>query len=69
MRPGVWRLDQPDRSGGSALARILPEIVMVIAFMLAIVFQYFTIAPMRDLSLGKGIIQAIKADTLSMSAW
>jgi hypothetical protein len=42
---------------------------MVIAFMLAIVFQYFTIAPMRDLSLGKGIIQAIKADTLSMSAW
>jgi len=32
-------------------------------------FQYFTIAPMRGLSFGKGIIAAIKADTLSLTAW
>ena len=41
----------------------------ILAYIFGIVFQYFTIAPMRDLSLGKGIIQAIKADTLSLSAW
>jgi len=41
----------------------------ILAYIFGIVFQYFTIAPMRDLSLGKGIIQAIKAETLSPSAW
>lgn len=39
------------------------------AFGLGIVFQYFAIVPMRDLSPGKGIIAAIKADTLSLTAW
>jgi hypothetical protein len=39
------------------------------AFTLGIVFQYFTIVPMRGLSLGKGIIAAIKADALSLTAW
>jgi branched-subunit amino acid transport protein len=39
------------------------------AYALGIVFQYFTIMPMRDLSFGKGIIAAIKADTLSLTAW
>jgi hypothetical protein len=33
------------------------------------VFQYFTIAPMRGLSLGKGIVASIKADALSLTAW
>jgi branched-subunit amino acid transport protein len=41
----------------------------IFAFMLGIVFQYFTIKPMRDLSVGDGIKQALKADTLSLSAW
>jgi hypothetical protein len=39
------------------------------AYGFGIVFQYFTIAPMRGLSFGKGIIAAIKADTLSLTAW
>ena len=39
------------------------------AFGFGILFQYFTIAPMRDLSLGAGIVAALKADALSLSAW
>lgn len=41
----------------------------VFAYMFGIFFQYFTIAPMRGLSVGEGIIAAIKADTLSLTAW
>ncbi len=41
----------------------------VFAFLIGIVFQYFAIAPMRDLSVGEGIIAAIKADTLSLASW
>jgi hypothetical protein len=41
----------------------------IFAFVLGIVFQYFTIKPMRCLSVGEGIVQAVKADTLSLSAW
>lgn len=39
------------------------------AYVLGIVFQYFTIAPMRRLGVMKGIWAAIKADTLSLTAW
>ena len=39
------------------------------AFALGIAFQYFTIAPMRHLPPGKGLAQALKADTLSLTAW
>jgi Domain of unknown function (DUF4396) len=39
------------------------------AYALGIVFQYFTIAPMRNLSFGQGVIAAVKADTLSLTAW
>lgn len=39
------------------------------AFGLGIVFQYFAIVPMRGLSPGKGLIAAVKADTLSLVAW
>ncbi len=38
----------------------------VFAYILGIAFQYFTIAPMRGLSLGKGLIAAARADTLSI---
>jgi hypothetical protein len=41
----------------------------IFAFGLGIVFQYFTIKPMRNLSAGDGLIQAVKADTLSLTAW
>ena len=41
----------------------------IIAYVFGIVFQYFTIAPMRGLSAGPGLIAAIKADTLSLTAW
>jgi hypothetical protein len=33
------------------------------------VFQYFAIVPMRGLSFGKGVVAAVKADTLSLTAW
>ena len=39
------------------------------AFLLGIAFQYFTIKPMRGLSPMQGLIQALKADTLSLLAW
>jgi hypothetical protein len=39
------------------------------AYAFGIVFQYFTITPMRNLSFIDGIWAAIKADTLSLSAW
>jgi hypothetical protein len=41
----------------------------ITAFLLGIAFQYFTIKPMRDLSIGKGVVQALKADVASISAW
>ena len=37
------------------------------AYILGVVFQYFTIAPMRGLSLGKGIAAAVRADTISIT--
>ena len=49
------------------------EAVWVVDFLFAyafgVAFQYFTIKPMRALSVGQGIWQAIKADTLSLTAW
>jgi hypothetical protein len=39
------------------------------AWALGIVFQYFAIKPMRDLSPGQAIVAAIKADTLSILAF
>ena len=39
------------------------------AYAFGIAFQYFTIVPMRGLSVGKGLIAAVKADTLSLISW
>jgi len=39
------------------------------AFILGIAFQYFTIKPMKNLPVGKAFIAALKADTLSLTAW
>ncbi len=41
----------------------------VVAYILGIAFQYFTIAPMRGLGLGTGLKAAVKADSLSLTAW
>jgi hypothetical protein len=40
-----------------------------LAFLFGVVFQYFTIKPMRNLSLGQGIVAALKADIASITAW
>ena len=39
------------------------------AYAFGIVFQYFAIKPMRDLTPGAAIWAAIKADTLSLTSW
>lgn len=41
----------------------------VLAFVLGIVFQYYAIVPMRDLSPWRGVVEALKADTLSLISW
>lgn len=41
----------------------------LIAFLLGVVFQYFTIKPMRDLSVKDGIVAAVKADVASITSW
>jgi hypothetical protein len=41
----------------------------IVAFAFGIVFQYFAIAPMRHLTPSRGIVAALKADTLSLAAW
>lgn len=41
----------------------------ILAYLFGVLFQYFTIAPMRGLTFGQGLIAAIKADTLSITAW
>jgi len=41
----------------------------ILAFLLGIGFQYFTIKPMRNLSVGKGLLAALKADIASITAW
>jgi Domain of unknown function (DUF4396) len=40
-----------------------------VAFCLGIAFQYVAIAPMRNLGFRDGIIAALKADTLSLTAF
>lgn len=41
----------------------------VLAIVLGLVFQYFAIAPMRDLGLRDGVVAAAKADILSLTAF
>ena len=57
--PGLW----PDRTFASW------GLDFVLAYLLGIVFQYFTIAPMRHLGPAAGLWAAVKADTLSLLAW
>ncbi len=41
----------------------------LLAFGFGVAFQYFTIKPMRGLSPGRGLVEAVKADFLSLTAW
>ena len=48
-----------------------PEYIIdyLLAYALGILFQYFAIAPMRNLNVKEGIVAAVKADTLSLTAF
>lgn len=50
---------------------LVPEYIgdFVAAVALGIVFQYFAIAPMRGLAFKKGLLEAAKADVLSLTAF
>lgn len=54
-------------AGEALFAEYLGDYLAAIG--LGIVFQYFAIAPMRGLSFGKGLIEAAKADILSLTAF
>ena len=41
----------------------------ILAFLFGLVFQYFTIKPMRKLSPSEGLLAALKADSASIAAW
>lgn len=41
----------------------------IFAFSFGVIFQYFTIKPMRDLTPAQGLVQAVKADFLSLTSW
>jgi len=41
----------------------------ILAFSFGIAFQYFTIVPMKNLSPREGLVAALKADALSLTAW
>jgi hypothetical protein len=54
-------------AGESLYAAYLGDYLAAVA--LGIAFQYFAIAPMRGLSLRKGLLEAAKADVLSLTAF
>lgn len=59
-------------AGWQLLGLALPAeyaVSFTLAFGLGIAFQYFSIAPMRDLGFRQGIVAALKADTLSLVAF
>ena len=41
----------------------------IFAYAFGILFQYFAIKPMGDLSVGQALVAAFKADTISLIAW
>ena len=41
----------------------------IVAFVIGIIFQYYAIKPMKNLSSKDTIIAALKADTLSLTSW
>lgn len=55
--------------GSSTTTSSLPGYSTSFSPIFGIAFQYFSIAPMRQLSLGQGIWASVKADTVSIAAW
>lgn len=53
--------------GEKLFAVWIPDFIL--AFLFGIVFQYYSIKPMRDLSAGQGIVAALKADIASITSW
>lgn len=53
--------------GETLYAELLVDLPL--AFGLGIVFQYFTLAPMRGLGIRAGLLAALKADTVSIAAF
>lgn len=41
----------------------------IFAFVIGIIFQYYSLKPMKNLSSGKTLKAALKADTLSLTSW
>lgn len=62
-----WKSIFPGNEHGKMFAVWILDYIF--AFVLGVAFQYFTIKPMRNLSPGKGLVQAVKADALSLTAW
>jgi hypothetical protein len=54
-------------AGSALLAYYVGDFVF--AYVVGIAFQYFAIAPMKHLSLRDGVMEAVKADTLSLAAF
>lgn len=54
-------------AGETLFAEYVGDYTLAVA--LGLVFQYFAIVPMRDLSFRKGIVAAAKADILSLTAF
>ena len=52
-----------------SIASLSLGVLCAAVIIIDIAFQHFTIAPMRGLSPGKGIVAALKADALSLTAW
>lgn len=53
--------------GEKLFAVWIPDFML--AFLFGIVFQYYSIKPMRDLTPGQGILAALKADVASITSW
>ena len=54
-------------AGGEFETRLVMDFMLAWSF--GVIFQYFSIVPMRGLSPGKGIVTAMRADTLSIIAF
>lgn len=66
---GEWLIYATGMSFAGGLFQTRLVVDFVLAWGFGIVYQYFTIAPMRGLPFGKGILAAIKADTISIVAF
>lgn len=62
-----WKTIFPDNDAGKTYSTWVVDFVF--AFIIGIIFQYYTIKPMRKISSTEGIKAALKADTLSLISW